>query len=65
MSTTNGHKTKKRMRGVPVHHDELKKPHTVWLTGAAWKWLQLSAKESNTSVGEFVENWIRSQMNKD
>ncbi|WP_293092937.1 hypothetical protein [Moorena sp. SIOASIH] len=50
------------MRGVPVHHEELKKPHTVWFTGSAWKWLQLSAKESNTSVGELLENWVREKM---
>ncbi|WP_293090044.1 hypothetical protein [Moorena sp. SIO3H5] len=50
------------MRGIPVHHDELKKPHTVWFTGTAWKWLQLSAKESNTSVGELLESWGREKM---
>ncbi|EGJ33861.1 MULTISPECIES: hypothetical protein [Moorena] len=65
MSTINERKTRKRMRGVPVHHDELKKPHTVWLTGTTWKWLQLSARESNTSVGELVEKIIRSEIKKD
>ncbi|NEQ11765.1 MAG: hypothetical protein F6K37_39635 [Moorea sp. SIO4E2] len=65
MSTTNERKTRKRMRGVPVHHDELKKPHTVWLTGTTWRWLQLSAKDSNTSVGEFLEKLVRSEIDKD
>ncbi|WP_293027304.1 MULTISPECIES: hypothetical protein [unclassified Moorena] len=32
------------------------------LTDTAWKWLQLSAKESGTSVGEFIERWVRSQI---
>ncbi|WP_293080415.1 hypothetical protein [Moorena sp. SIO3H5] len=31
-------------------------------TDSVWKWLQLSAKDSNTSVGEFIERWARSQI---
>ncbi|WP_229414676.1 MULTISPECIES: hypothetical protein [Moorena] len=50
------------MRGVPVYYDELKKPHTIMFTDSVWKWLQLSAKDSNTSVGEFIERWARSQI---
>jgi len=50
------------MRGIPVYYDELKKQHGILLTDTAWKWLQLSAKDSGTSVGEFLERWIRSQI---
>ncbi|WP_293113293.1 hypothetical protein [Moorena sp. SIO4G3] len=50
------------MRGIPVLHDELKKPHNIMLTGSSWKWLQLSAKEAGISAGEYVERWIRSQI---
>ena len=50
------------MRGVPVLYDELKKPHTIMFTDSVWKWLQLSAKESGTSVGEFIERWARNQI---
>ncbi|NEO96740.1 MAG: hypothetical protein F6K56_44200 [Moorea sp. SIO3G5] len=61
MSSTSQKKSQKRMRGVPVHYDELKKTHTIMLTDTVWKWLQASAKESETSVGEFIERWARSQ----
>ncbi|AOY79564.1 hypothetical protein BJP36_06160 [Moorena producens JHB] len=64
MSSTEDRKTKKRMRGIPVYYDELKKQHGVFLTDTAWKWLQLSAKDSGTSVGEFLERWIRSEIDK-
>ncbi|EGJ33682.1 MULTISPECIES: hypothetical protein [Moorena] len=64
MSSTEDRKTKKRMRGIPVYYDELKKQHGVFLTDTAWKWLQLSAKDSGSSVGEFLERWIRSEIDK-
>ncbi len=50
------------MRGIPVYYNELKKTHTIMFTDTVWKWLQLSAKDSNTSVGEFIERWVRSQI---
>jgi len=62
MSAQKANKSKKRMRGIPVYYDELKKQHGILLTDTAWKWLQLSAKDSGTSVGEFLERWIRSQI---
>lgn len=64
MSSAEGRKTIKRMRGIPVHYNELKKQHGIFLTDTAWKWLQLSAKDSGTSVGEFLERWIRSEIDK-
>ncbi|AOX01333.1 hypothetical protein BJP34_19520 [Moorena producens PAL-8-15-08-1] len=62
MSSQSQKKSQKRMKGIPVLHDELKKPHNIMLTGTSWKWLQLSAKEAGVSVGEFVERWIKSQI---
>ncbi|NEO01356.1 MAG: hypothetical protein F6K50_39950 [Moorea sp. SIO3I7] len=62
MSTTKQTKSQKRMRGIPVHYDELKKTHSIMLTDTVWKWLQLSAKESGTSVGEYIERWARNQI---
>ncbi|NEO44288.1 MAG: hypothetical protein F6K55_09200 [Moorea sp. SIO4A3] len=50
------------MRGIPVHYDELKKTNGIMLTDTVWEWLQLSAKDSGTSVGEYIERWVRSQM---
>ncbi|NEQ86683.1 MAG: hypothetical protein F6K26_43500 [Moorea sp. SIO2I5] len=62
MSNQKQVKSQKRMKGIPVHYNELKKTHGIMLTDTVWKWLQLSAKESGVSVGEFVERWVRSQI---
>ncbi|NEQ86011.1 MAG: hypothetical protein F6K26_39780 [Moorea sp. SIO2I5] len=62
MSSKNQVKSQKRMKGIPVYYDELKKPHTIMFTDSVWKWLQLSAKDSDTSVGEFIERWARDQI---
>ncbi|WP_424094522.1 hypothetical protein [Moorena producens] len=62
MSSQSQKKSQKKMKGIPVLYDELKKPHNIMLTGTAWKWLQLSAKEAGVSVGEYVEQWIRNQI---
>ncbi|OLT63060.1 hypothetical protein BJP37_02050 [Moorena bouillonii PNG] len=62
MSNKNRSKSQKRMRGIPVYYDEIKKPHTIMFTDTVWKWLQLSAKDSNTSAGELIERWVRSQI---
>ncbi|AOY80438.2 MULTISPECIES: hypothetical protein [Moorena] len=50
------------MRGAPAHYDELKRKHGIWLTDTTWKWLQLSAEEAGTSVGEYIESWARKQI---
>lgn len=49
----------KRMRGVPVHYDELKKQHGIWLTGHAWEKVKSLAKAEKVSVGEYLERMIR------
>jgi len=61
-SSPKDQKSQKRMRGIPVHYDELKKTHGIMLTDTVWKWLQSEAKESGTSVGEYIERWVRSQI---
>ncbi|NEP55125.1 MAG: hypothetical protein F6K65_42615 [Moorea sp. SIO3C2] len=61
MSSTNN-KKQKRMKGVPVHYDELKRKHTIMITDTVWEWLKTSAKEADTSVGEFIERWGRSKI---
>ncbi|WP_293117635.1 hypothetical protein [Moorena sp. SIO4G3] len=50
------------MRGAPAHYDELKRQHGIWLIDTTWKWLQLSAKDSGVSVGEYIESWARRQI---
>ena len=47
------------MRGVPVHYDELKKKHGIWLTDYAWGKLRQKSKEAGVSAGEFLERLIR------
>lgn len=62
MSSKKQHKSQKRMRGIPVYYDELKKKHTVTVTDTAWKILQDSARQNDISVGELIERWARSQV---
>ncbi|NEO03724.1 MAG: hypothetical protein F6K50_53115 [Moorea sp. SIO3I7] len=62
MSSTSNKKSQKRMRGIPVHYDELKKAHNIMLTNSSWEWLRASAKQSGVSVGELIERWVRSQV---
>lgn len=59
MSSEKVRKSEKRMRGVPVHYDELKKKHGVWLTESTWSKLQELAKEDGVSVGEYIERLVR------
>ena len=58
MSMKKGKKTDKRMRGVPVHDDELKKKHGVWLTDTAWELLREKAKEDGVIAREYLERSI-------
>lgn len=47
------------MRGVPVHYDELKKKHGIWLTDSTWSKLRELSKNEGVSVGEYVERLVR------
>ncbi|MDJ0798348.1 MAG: hypothetical protein QNJ51_16275 [Calothrix sp. MO_167.B12] len=57
MSTGKG---KKRVKNVPVLHDEIKKRHGILLTDTAWAALVKKAKEDSVSVSEMIESWARS-----
>ena len=50
----------KRMRGVPVYHDELKTKRTINLTDTAWAILRAKSNENEQSVSQYVETWARS-----
>jgi len=52
-------KGKKRIKNVPLIHDELKRKHSIFLTDSAWKKLQRIAKLSKTSVSELIEKLVR------
>jgi hypothetical protein len=42
--------TRKRMKGVPVHHDELKAKRTINLTDTAWSILKTKSVENGLSI---------------
>jgi hypothetical protein len=57
--------TKKRLKNVPVLHDEVKKKRTVVLTPTAWENIKNEAKVRGVSASELIEEWgrrINSQM---
>jgi hypothetical protein len=58
MSTGKG---KKRVRNVPVLHDEPKKRRGVWLTDTAWHSIQEYATHHGVSASECLEELIRKQ----
>jgi hypothetical protein len=51
--------TGKRMKGVPVHHDELKTKRTINLTDTAWSILKTKSIENGLSISEYIETWAR------
>ena len=56
---------KEETRGAPTRYEKAKKRHGIWLTDPAWAWLKLSAKEEGVSVGEYIERWVRAQIERD
>jgi hypothetical protein len=59
MSTGKG---KKRVRNVPVLHDEPKKKRGVWLTDTAWHSIQELAARKGVSASECLEELIRKEI---
>ncbi|WP_248277380.1 hypothetical protein [Brasilonema octagenarum] len=55
MSTGKG---KKRLRDIPVLHDEKKTRHSLLITPSSWKKLQRIAQKNGLSLSEYVEQWI-------
>jgi hypothetical protein len=51
--------TTKRMKGVPVYHDELKIKRTVNLTDTAWAILKAKSSETGSSISEYIETWAK------
>jgi len=50
---------KKRLRGVPVLHDEVKKTRAIRLTNTAYEAMSEAARLEGISLSEFVERWGR------
>ena len=51
--------TQKRLKNVPVLHDEVKKKRTVVLTPTAWENIRKEAKIRGISASEVIERWAR------
>ena len=49
------------MKGVPVHHDELKAKRTINLTDTAWAKVKAMALEQDISASEVIERWARAK----
>ncbi|MBP5971850.1 hypothetical protein HW132_03650 [Brasilonema sp. CT11] len=51
--------TKKRLRDVPILHDEVKAKRTVVLTPTAWENIKNVAKSRDISASELIEEFGR------
>lgn len=49
----------KRLKGIPILHDELKKTRGLDLTDTAWEAIAATAKAQGLSKSELVEQWAR------
>lgn len=52
-------KGKKRLRGVPVIHSEVKVRCNISLTPTSWDKLKQYAKSKNMSASEVIEQFIK------
>ena len=52
-------KGQKRLRNIPVLHDEVKKKRTVNLTPTAWGKMKDEASRRSISVSELIEEFGR------
>lgn len=50
---------KKRLRGIPVLHDEVKRTRAIRLTDTAYQAIQAASALEGISLSEFVEKWGR------
>jgi len=50
---------KKRLRDVPILHDEVKTKRTVVLTPTAWENIKIVAKARGISASELIEEFGR------
>jgi len=51
--------TKKRIKNIPVLHDEVKAKRTVVLTPTAWENIKNEAKSRGISASELIEEFGR------
>ncbi|WP_414589265.1 hypothetical protein [Scytonema sp. PCC 10023] len=51
--------TKKRLRNVPVLHDEVKERHQIVVTPTAWENMKGEASKRKISISELIEEFGR------
>ncbi|MBN3898790.1 MAG: hypothetical protein HWQ41_27030 [Nostoc sp. NOS(2021)] len=51
--------TKKRLKNIPVLHDEIKTKRTVVLTPTAWENIKVEFAKHGISASELIEEWGR------
>ncbi len=51
--------TKKRLRNVPVLHDEVKQRHQIVVTPTAWENMKAEASDRGISISELIEEFGR------
>ncbi|WP_414590105.1 hypothetical protein [Scytonema sp. PCC 10023] len=51
--------TKKRLRDVPVLHDQVKERHQIVVTPTAWENMKREASRRKISVSELIEEFGR------
>jgi hypothetical protein len=56
--------TKKRLKNIPILHDEVKTKKTVVLTPTAWETMKVEARIRGISISELIEEFGRSLVNK-
>ncbi|NJL09958.1 MAG: hypothetical protein HC908_06580 [Calothrix sp. SM1_7_51] len=56
MSTKKG---EKRIKNIPVLHEEIKRQHSVMLTDIAWNKLKELSIVKDLSISELIEQWVR------
>jgi hypothetical protein len=52
-------KGQKRLKNIPILHDEVKTKRTVVLTPTAWQNIKDEANRQNLSASELIEEWGR------
>lgn len=52
-------KGQKRLKNVPILHDEVKAKRTVVLTPTAWQNIKDEAQRQGLSASELIEEWGR------
>jgi hypothetical protein len=51
--------TKKRLKNIPVLHDEVKQRHQIVVTPTAWENMKLEASRRKISISELIEEFGR------